>query len=66
MLQEEESTSEDVTKKAAKPLAPFYRTGGDGEQERKAWERAKMMADEDEDFDFTTLHLNVRRLYLVE
>ena len=51
MLQEDENLSEDVTKKAAKPLAPFYRTGGDGEQERKAWERAKMLADEDEDFD---------------
>ena len=51
MLQEEENSSEDVTKKAAKPLAPFYRTGGDGEQERKAWERAKMLADEEEDFD---------------
>ena len=51
MLQEDENSSEDVTKKAAKPLAPFYRTGGDGEQERKAWERAKMLADEDEDFD---------------
>ena len=51
MLQEDENSSEDVTKKAAKPLAPFYRTGGDGEQERKAWERAKMLADEEEDFD---------------
>ena len=51
MLQEEENPSEDVTKKAAKPLAPFYRTGGDGEQERKAWERAKMLAEEEEDFD---------------
>ena len=28
-----------------------YRTGGDGEQERKAWERAKMMAEEEDDFD---------------
>merc|ERR1711971_302432 len=47
MLEEEnkESTSE---KKPA--VAPFYRTGGDGEQERKAWERAKMMADEEDDF----------------
>ena len=48
MLEEDnkESTSEDK-----KPMAPFYRTGGDGEQERKAWERAKMMADEEDDFD---------------
>ena len=49
MLQEEQSSSEDVGQK--KPVAPFYRTGGDGEQERKAWERAKMMADEEDDFD---------------
>ena len=51
MLQEdkESSTSEAVGQK--KPVAPFYRTGGDGEQERKAWERAKMMADEEDDFD---------------
>merc|ERR1712037_304398 len=46
MLQEEQSSSEDVGQK--KPVAPFYRTGGDGEQERKAWERAKMMAEEGE------------------
>ena len=49
MLQEEQSSSEDVGQK--KPVAPFYRTGGDGEQERKAWERAKMMAEEEDDFD---------------
>ena len=40
MLQEDENSSEDVTKKAAKPLAPFYRTGGDGEQERKAYSKS--------------------------
>ena len=50
MLEEEQqSTSEDAGQK--KPVAPFYRTGGDGEQERKAWERAKMMAEEEDDFD---------------
>ena len=51
MLQEQESSSENTVQKASKPVAPFYRTGGDGEQERKAWERAKMMADEEDDFD---------------
>lgn len=33
-----------------KPLAPFYRTGGDGETERKQWERSKIMGDEDDSF----------------
>ena len=51
MLQEQESSSENTVQKASKPVAPFYRTGGDGEQERKAWERAKMMAEEEDDFD---------------
>ena len=32
-----------------KPVAPFYRTGGDGEVERREWERSRLMGEEDEE-----------------
>jgi hypothetical protein len=39
---------ERVREEPRRPVAPFYRTGGDGEQERKEWERARLLAEDDE------------------
>jgi len=48
--------NEDVGEKDKKPIPPFYRTGGDGEAERRQWERRKLAVEEDgEDLDDSIL-----------
>ena len=49
VVKQEPSKEQGVNQEQAKPLAPFYRTGGDGEAERKAWERNKLLEEEEDE-----------------
>ena len=46
-VKREPSKEQGVNQEQTKPLAPFYRTGGDGEAERAAWERSKLLEEEE-------------------